>query len=92
MNGHPRQDVFEGVLRSLSSEAAGVVLHILRCESCQLEAAALLAPAGQLADVFRAHPGAEIDFGRIWAFLGARDLAPEEAAEVLALLGRLRAK
>jgi tetratricopeptide (TPR) repeat protein len=72
MRSHPQGELLRGFLEELRTHEAGLVLHLARCASCQIEVEAVLAPAEQQGWTFSPRPRTEIDYESVWRRVAER--------------------
>lgn len=72
MRSHPQSELLQEFLEELRTQEAGLVLHLVRCASCQLDVEAVLAPAEQQGWTFTPRPWTEIDYESIWRRVAER--------------------
>src|SRR5437868_2845325 len=72
MRSHPQNELLQSFLAGLRTDEAGLVLHLVRCPSCQVEAEAALAPADQQGWTFAPRPRSEVDYESIWRRVASR--------------------
>jgi hypothetical protein len=73
MRSHPQGELLRGFLEELRTHEAGLVLHLARCASCQIEVEAVLAPAEQQG------PKAPESFFRSWDSRSSSGSGPENS-------------
>jgi tetratricopeptide (TPR) repeat protein len=72
MRSHPQGELLRDFLGELRTHEAGLVLHLARCASCQIEVEAVLAPAEQQGWTFSPRPRTEIDYESVWRRVAER--------------------
>src|SRR6185369_16950494 len=96
MKSHPQNELLQAFLTDLRTDEAGLVLHLVRCPTCQVEVEAVLAPADQQGWTFSPHPRSEVDYESVWRRVASRqgelmERLRQERAMAAPLLGELLA-
>jgi tetratricopeptide (TPR) repeat protein len=96
MKSHPQSELLQSFLTDLRTDEAGLVLHLVRCQACQVEAESALAPADQQGWTFAPRPRSEVDYESVWRRVASRqgelmERLRQERAVAAPLLGELLA-